>query len=113
MIYYTGDMVDHAIWATSPQNNKEEIGTIHKLLIEKFKSQNIQIYPIIGNHESSPVNQYPPSSISNDGLSNQWLFDYLATNYSSFLNADSLNTIKKGGYYTVLVKPSMSDLFEK
>jgi hypothetical protein len=87
------------------------IAKVQQLLIQNFQSLNIPILPLIGNHESDPVNQFSPPSVNMTGLSTQWLYDFLATNYSGFMSNSSLATIKKGGYYTVLIRPSMNYRF--
>lgn len=54
LIYFTGDVIDHGIWATSRQSNIESlIKSFHKIK-ENFK--NIPVYPILGNHEPHPLN---------------------------------------------------------
>ena len=50
----TGDIVDHAVWDTSVEKNTQ---TIKKVLNEiKTNFPDIQVYPILGNHEPSPLN---------------------------------------------------------
>ena len=50
----TGDIVDHAVWDTSVEKNKD---TITKVLQEiKNEFPGIPVYPILGNHEPSPLN---------------------------------------------------------
>lgn len=53
-VYYTGDYVDHAVWSTSVTSNKKTIYAVDALLKNKFK--NTPVFPVIGNHESDPVN---------------------------------------------------------
>lgn len=38
-------------------------------------------------------------------MSNQWIFDLIAEEWMYWLPKTTVDTIKKGGYYTVLVKP--------
>lgn len=41
----------------------------------KKKFPNIPIFPAIGNHEGSPVNNFPQPYIADRNFSNQWLLD--------------------------------------
>lgn len=45
-----------------------------------------------------------PSNITECPLSTNWLYDYLHQKYSVWLPPKALQTVKKGGYYTVLVR---------
>lgn len=56
MIYYTGDMVDHGIWETSVEGNIKTTNIGFDYFSRKFAKENIKFYPVIGNHEASPVN---------------------------------------------------------
>jgi predicted MPP superfamily phosphohydrolase len=53
-IYMTGDIVDHAVWDTGIEKNSEVIEKVLKKLKEEFLDT--PIYPILGNHEPSPLN---------------------------------------------------------
>jgi Calcineurin-like phosphoesterase. len=50
----TGDLVAHAIWETSRAKNIE----VMKVVAELFREYlgDIPVIPIIGNHETHPVN---------------------------------------------------------
>jgi hypothetical protein len=50
----TGDIVDHGVWDTSIQKNTESIKKL--LTVLKTEFPNTPVYPVLGNHESSPVN---------------------------------------------------------
>jgi predicted MPP superfamily phosphohydrolase len=53
-IYMTGDIVDHAVWDTSIEKNSD----VMEKVLEKLKADfpDTPIYPILGNHEPSPLN---------------------------------------------------------
>lgn len=84
----------------------------------------------MGNHESSPVNSYPPPQVAKEpGGDIQWLFDAYANNWKNWLPESSIKTVLKGkffflvflilfnqncyqmlldclgGFYTTLIKP--------
>ncbi|CAG8500088.1 20498_t:CDS:10 [Dentiscutata erythropus] len=55
-------------------------------------------FPVIGNHESAPVNSFPTSSIS-DIASISWLYNSLSSQWNDWLSADVLESIEKNGFY--------------
>lgn len=54
MVYYTGDTIDHYIWATSKESNKRVMDQVHDKFKEKFP--NIPVFIVPGNHEAHPTN---------------------------------------------------------
>jgi hypothetical protein len=50
----TGDIVDHAVWDTSIDRNSDVIKKVMKRLQVDFPGT--PVYPILGNHEPSPLN---------------------------------------------------------
>ena len=64
-----------------------------------------QVYPALGNHEGVPVDAFPPPEVWNrTKASSDWLFHELAADWESWLPEDCLKTVRKGGYYTTLVR---------
>ncbi|XP_055710731.1 sphingomyelin phosphodiesterase-like [Phlebotomus papatasi] len=104
-VYFTGDIVDHGVWGTSFDWNRISIGRVHTALRENFGG--IPTYPAIGNHEAHPTNVFAPSHMDVPALSTQWLYDFLANEWSYWLPASALETVRRGGYYTVLVRPGL------
>ncbi|KAJ8922711.1 hypothetical protein NQ315_007746 [Exocentrus adspersus] len=96
-VYYTGDIVSHRVWSTSIENNTRDIIAV----TEQFKKYyDVPVYPVIGNHESHPVNVFSSDNV--DGtISTQWVFDLVAEQWGEWLSEDAKTTILKGGYYTV------------
>lgn len=103
-MYFTGDIIDHGIWDTTEDGNKESITVIHDLLASTFPG--IPVYPVIGNHESQPMNMFPPNEVPPE-FSTQWLFEYMANEWSKWLPEDDLETVRTGGYYTMLIHPGL------
>jgi hypothetical protein len=50
----TGDIVDHGVWNTSIQTNSDVITKAMTRLKADFPDT--PVYPILGNHEPSPLN---------------------------------------------------------
>jgi len=53
-IYMTGDIIDHGVWNTSIQKNSDIITKVLQQLTTEFPDT--PVYPILGNHEPSPLN---------------------------------------------------------
>lgn len=55
MVYYTGDTLNHRVWATSTENNINVIKKINGILRETYKNVGVPVFPALGNHEPSPL----------------------------------------------------------
>ncbi|KAJ4436564.1 hypothetical protein ANN_16597 [Periplaneta americana] len=102
-IYMTGDIVDHAVWDTSVQKNKD---VITKVLTQiKTDFPDTPVYPVLGNHEPSPLNVYAPHNITDEKVTTMWLYELIADLWSVWLPEEAKETILRGGFYTALAKP--------
>ncbi|KAK2580874.1 hypothetical protein KPH14_005946 [Odynerus spinipes] len=103
-IYFTGDIIDHGVWETSRQANMESLYKSYTKIYEVFKG--IPVYPILGNHEPHPLNQFAPKSITDDELSTHWLYSMVADLWINFgwLPESTRATILQGGFYTLSPK---------
>ncbi|XP_011647307.1 sphingomyelin phosphodiesterase 1-like isoform X1 [Pogonomyrmex barbatus] len=99
-VYFTGDIIDHGVWETTIEGNVESLNKSYIQIRETFK--NIPVYPILGNHEPHPLNQFAPQTITNEEISTQWLYRMMADLWINFgwLPESTRSTILKGGYYT-------------
>ncbi|KAK9693930.1 Calcineurin-like phosphoesterase [Popillia japonica] len=104
-VYFTGDVVSHRIWNTSIESNIRLINGIFYEMKQAFPG--VKIFPTLGNHETHPVNLFSPANYPDETLSTQWLFDEVAELWGLWLPEDTKVTIRKGGYYTVLVEPGL------
>ncbi|XP_046910955.2 sphingomyelin phosphodiesterase-like [Dermatophagoides farinae] len=102
-ILWTGDIPPHDIWNQTKQSQLEYID-IAGHLFDKYFSH-VPIYPVVGNHESLPMNSFPLYShpAIKQKYSKQWLYDrlssiwlrwgaYFATRAKKGLKIISLNT---------------------
>ncbi|XP_011178297.2 sphingomyelin phosphodiesterase 1-like [Zeugodacus cucurbitae] len=100
-IYQTGDVVDHMVWSTSVEKNRDILKKVNNRLAEVFPG--VPIYPCIGNHEPHPLNLFSPDDVPQK-VNTGWLYEHLYNDWSAWLPADTKDTILKGGYYTVSPK---------
>lgn len=103
-IYYTGDVIDHGVWETSVAENSRSITKTFEALRTVF--EDIPIYPIIGNHEPHPSNQFAPAQVNQTGWTTNELYDLLANTWD-WLPERARDTIKQAGYYTVLLREGL------
>lgn len=103
-IIWTGDTPGHNIWNQTHSSQLHTLKYITTQLLHYFPST--PIYPALGNHESSPVNSYPPPFIQGD-KSITWLYTALAKSWTNWLPLDTVQNISRGGFYTAPVKPGL------
>ncbi|XP_031847161.1 sphingomyelin phosphodiesterase isoform X1 [Nomia melanderi] len=101
-ILWTGDIPPHDVWAQTREDNLKVLDETVAQLTEKFPG--IPIFPALGNHESAPVNSFPPSFAPKDS-SISWLYDALDKHWRRWLPAGVSHTVRRGAFYSVLVRP--------
>ena len=62
-------------------------------MIKKYLPDKI-VYPSLGNHESAPVDSFPPPFITGS-QSNQWLLNEAAELWGAWLTEEAQETIKR------------------
>ncbi|XP_062576027.1 sphingomyelin phosphodiesterase-like [Saccostrea cucullata] len=98
VVYFTGDLPAHNVWNQSRDNQLKALQQFTDLSLKYLSNKTI--YSSLGNHESAPVNSFPPPYI-NDKDAITWLYDAVADSWKNWLPQDTMSTIKRGGYYTV------------
>ena len=53
----------------------------------------VPVYPAVGNHESTPVNGFPPPFIKGN-QSSHWLYEAMAKAWEPWLPAEALRTLR-------------------
>lgn len=103
-IMWTGDLPAHNDWN---QSREAQIGILKNTTATILKYfPYTPIFPALGNHESNPVNSFPPNYVKgNNSIS--WLYNALRNSWSNWLPVEALETVSKYGYYTVLRKPNL------
>ena len=102
-ILWTGDLPAHDIWNQTKEENLKVLRETVKQMAEVFPG--IPIFPALGNHESAPVNSFPPPYVKQVDSSISWLYDALAEEWQKWLPPSVSHTVKRGAFYSVLVRP--------
>ncbi|EDW77128.2 uncharacterized protein Dwil_GK22200 [Drosophila willistoni] len=102
-ILWTGDLPPHDVWNQTKEENLAIIKETVKQMVEKFPG--IPIFPALGNHESAPVNSFPPPYVNQVDISINWLYDELDNQWRRWLPQSVSHTVRRGAFYSVLVRP--------
>ncbi|TRY83160.1 hypothetical protein DNTS_020663 [Danionella cerebrum] len=104
-VYWTGDIPAHNVWSQTREQQLNELVTITRL-IHKHLGPNVTVYPAVGNHESTPVNSFPPPFVHGNH-SSRWLYDTMAKEWAPWLPKKALDTIRHAGFYTLQIEPGL------
>ncbi|XP_050420386.1 sphingomyelin phosphodiesterase-like [Adelges cooleyi] len=103
-IIWTGDLPAHDIWNQTQEGNLAILKESVQQMMTMFPG--VPIFPALGNHESVPVNSFPFSSaVNTPEYSIDWLYSELDTQWRRWLPDSTSRTIKRGAFYSVLVRP--------
>lgn len=97
-LFYTGDMVSHNDLTQTEQGNLESIINVTNLIKSKFSQT--PIFPVLGNHDTWPVDQFG-SEHQNP------MIDVIAQHWSKWFDDVAFRTFKKGGYYSIKILPGL------
>lgn len=99
-IFWTGDNVPHV---DNPEPDWTEVHSLLKNITQQLtkKFPGVPIYPVLGNHDSSPSNNLPPK--------NKTLYkEYLSRNdWQLLLPNTTWATFITGGFYSCLLQPKL------
>uniref|UniRef100_G1S6I2 Sphingomyelin phosphodiesterase n=1 Tax=Nomascus leucogenys TaxID=61853 RepID=G1S6I2_NOMLE len=104
MVYWTGDIPAHDVWHQTRQDQLRALTTV-TALVRKFLGP-VPVYPAVGNHESTPVNSFPPPFIEGNH-SSRWLYEAMAKAWEPWLPAEALRTLRIGGFYALSPYPGL------
>ncbi|XP_010867124.1 sphingomyelin phosphodiesterase [Esox lucius] len=103
-VYWTGDIPAHNVWSQTRNQQLSELTVVTRLI--RSHLGNVAVYPAIGNHESTPVNSFPPPFVHGN-RSSSWLYDTMAEEWAPWLPEEALKTLRHGGFYTAQVQPGL------
>lgn len=96
----TGDYIPHDIWNTTKDEIIHTTRTFNGLIKKHVPADKI-IIPVIGNHESHPVDQFCPQDL-NKQFSSQWLYEELLQQWKQWIPSEYHETFRQYGYYAVV-----------
>ncbi|KAI8600211.1 Metallo-dependent phosphatase-like protein [Dissophora ornata] len=91
----TGDVPPHDTWR---ETNITVVPIEEHAYENMAKALPIKVYPTVGNHETGPASLFPTQY---SGGNDSSLYASLADDWSRWLPADAVNTVKNYGAYTV------------
>lgn len=66
-----------------------------------------QAYAVVGNHDSCPVNSFPPAAVDTT-ISTQWAYDTMSSDWSSWIGATAAAEADTNfGSYSVLTSEGL------
>ncbi|XP_072401244.1 sphingomyelin phosphodiesterase isoform X1 [Diabrotica undecimpunctata] len=102
-ILWTGDLPPHDIWNQTREENLKILKDTVKQMSTMFPGA--PIFPALGNHESAPVNSFPPPFVDSPESTISWLYDELDIQWRKWLPSSVSNTVRRGAFYSVLIRP--------
>ncbi|XP_076041029.1 sphingomyelin phosphodiesterase-like [Oratosquilla oratoria] len=103
-VIWTGDIVPHNMWSTSPEWNTNAVQALTNLIQKYF--QDVFVYPAVGNHEANPLDQFPTIEHGlPDDISQKWLYTALKESWTKFLPETVTFWNENGAFYSVPVRP--------
>ncbi|TVY71539.1 Sphingomyelin phosphodiesterase [Lachnellula suecica] len=94
---FTGDVVEGAVWLVTDTEVTNDLNDAYT----RMKSLG-QSYAVVGNHDTSPVNSFPPAAVDTT-ISSQWAYDTMSTEWSSWIGATAASEADSNfGSYSVL-----------
>ncbi|KAG8453104.1 hypothetical protein GDO86_004787, partial [Hymenochirus boettgeri] len=103
-VYWTGDIPAHNVWQQTRADQLNALKTITDLFRKYLGT--VPVYPAVGNHESTPVNSFPPPSVHGNE-SSDWLYHEMSQQWQDWLPPSALETLRTGGFYTVQIGPKL------
>lgn len=103
---WTGDSLPHEPWTLTKDIVIKSLQSATDTFI-KYKKEGLNIYPALGNHDTSPLNAFSPPGVTDERVSSRWLYESVGEMWSSFLPPSALHTFRKTGSYVVRLQPNL------
>ncbi|CAA7268233.1 unnamed protein product [Cyclocybe aegerita] len=96
---FTGDVVEVALWDIDKAEATSDLKEFNRELSSLLRSP---IFPVIGNHDVTPVNSFPRNTTK--GQSSQWVYNTQSSGWASLIGANAANQVKgdSGSYASVV-----------
>ncbi|KAJ2894250.1 sphingomyelin phosphodiesterase [Zalerion maritima] len=99
---FTGDIVDHAIWLTTEEQNTIDINDMYS----RAASSIPLLFGTAGNHEQSPTNAFPTTAQNENSA--EWIYSLLSEKWTQWIGSEAASTTAAqfGAYSTTFTPPS-------
>lgn len=105
LVYVTGDLPAHDVWAQDHASNLAAINTTNNILKQYFPDT--PVISALGNHASAPVNSFVIPAAYSDGWSMSWLYDGVADMWAHWLPEEVLADVRRGGFFSYSPLPGL------
>ncbi|KAH8776915.1 Metallo-dependent phosphatase-like protein, partial [Hyaloscypha finlandica] len=99
---FTGDVVEGAVWLVTDTEVTNDLNDAYT----RMKRLG-QAYAVVGNHDASPVNSFPPGAVDTT-ITTQWAYDTMSSDWSSWIGATAAAEADSNyGSYSVLTSQGL------
>lgn len=110
---FTGDVVEGAIWSVTGTYLTCSVSFITDTSEDTEVGNDLndayalmaglgQYYALVGNHDSCPVNSFPPSEVSTT-ITSQWVYNNISADWSEWIGSDAATEVANNyGCYSVV-----------
>ncbi|PYH96613.1 acid sphingomyelinase [Aspergillus ellipticus CBS 707.79] len=96
-VIFTGDIVEGAVWLVNETEVTHDINDAYNSRMADYFDL---VYGVTGNHDTAPVNSFPPADIDTT-ISSQWAYDTLSSDWSQWIGSSAASTADDYGAYSV------------
>ena len=98
---FTGDVVEGAVWLTTQAEVTNDLQDAYGRMASSSGLK--RVYGSVGNHDSNPVNSFPPAAIDTT-IGNQWVYDTLSSLWTTWIGSSAAAIADQNpGAYSVVV----------
>ena len=95
---FTGDVVEGAVWLVNETEVTNDLNDAYETRMPNYLNL---VYPVIGNHDTAPVNSFPPSDIDTT-LGSGWAYSTLSSDWAQWVGSTAATSANNYGSYSVL-----------
>jgi sphingomyelin phosphodiesterase len=92
----TGDVVAHDVWLVNENEVLVDLNTTYSQMATLKL-----VYPAVGNHDTAPVNAFPPSAIQNPSNTADWAYDTMSADWTTWIGTAAAQSAQDYGSYSI------------
>ncbi|KAI0477086.1 calcineurin-like phosphoesterase [Xylariaceae sp. FL0804] len=81
---FTGDVVEGAVWATTDAEVTADLDSAYG----RMQALGHPVYGAVGNHDSSPVNSFPPAAVDTT-ITTQWAYEVMSEDWAAWIGGNA------------------------